>query len=223
MKKIIDFDLYGLLPVEGGFLYIKPEVMPDGNVKGSFLGCEAQSLRSGQITKWAYFESKFGPAYKAIAGQVTDYLSCETGFLSNNHTVVLYPDGDLGIFNTKGAAVWTGELKYNGAPVRGVAVDGKNFWSVVPELNAVICYATDEKRVQMRIGGGKSTAFLNPVSIVRYNDMLYVCNEGSNKVRTISLANYAVNDCLEFDEPVKKYFVAGGKEFVLLESGLYEL
>ncbi len=223
MKKIIDFDLYGLLPVEGGFLYIKPEIMSDGNVKGNFLGCEAQSGRNVPITKWIYFENKFGPAYKEISSQVTDYLTCETGFLSNNHTVVLYPDGDLGVFNAKGAAVWTGELKYNGEPVRGVAVDGKNFWSVVPELNAVICYATDEKRVQMRIGGGKSTAFLRPVAIVRYNDMLYVCNEGSNKVRTISLANYAVNDYLEFDEPVKKYFLAGGKEFVLLESGLYEL
>ncbi|MBQ2964238.1 MAG: hypothetical protein IJE14_06200 [Clostridia bacterium] len=223
MKKIIDYDVYGLLPVEGGFLYIKPEVLPDGNVKGSFWGCEAQSSRNEQVTKWSYFQNKFGPAYKAIAGQVTDYISCETGFLSNNHTVVLYPDGDLGVFNSKGAAVWTGELKYNGAPVRGVAVDGKNFWSVVPELNAVICYATDEKRVQMRIGGGKSTAFLDPSAIVRYNDMLYVCSRGANKVRTISLANYAVNDYLEFDEPVNKYFLAGGKEFVLLDSGLYEL
>lgn len=223
MKKIIDFDAYGLLPVEGGFLYIKTETTPDGKVKGGFYGCDAQSSRQELIKKWAYFESKFGPAYMEISSQITDYLTCDTGFLSNNHTVVLYPDGDLGIFNSKGVAVWTGELKYNGEPVRGVAVDGKNFWSVVPELNAVICYATDEKRVQMRIGGGKSTAFLHPVDIVRYNDNLYICNEGSNKVRTISLNNYAVNDYLEFDEPVKKYFLAGGKEFALLNSGLYEL
>lgn len=223
MKKIIDFEIYGLLPIEKGFLYIKPEILPDGKVKGQFFGVEAQTGRTVPVTKWVYFESKFGPAYKEISSQIKDYISCETGFLANNSTVLLYPDGDLGIFNSKGVAVWTGALKYNDAPVRGVAVDGKCFWSVVPDLNAVICYATDEKRVQMRIGGGKSTAFINPTSLVRYNDNLYICNEGSNKVRTISLNNYAVSDYLEFDEPVKKYFLAGGKEFVLLKSGLYEL
>lgn len=223
MKKIIDFEIYGLLPIDGGFLYIKPEMLPDGKVKGQFFGCEAQTGRMMPVTKWVYFENKFGPAYKEISSRIKDYISCESGFLSNNHTVLLYPDGDLGIFNAKGQPVWTGELKYNGEPVCGVAVDAKSFWGVVPTLNAVVCYATDEKRVQMRIGGGKSTAFDKPCSIVRYNDILYICNEGSNKVRTISMNNYAVNDYLEFDEPVKKYFLAGGKEFVLLESGLYEL
>ena len=223
MKKIIDFDIYGLLPVDGGFFYIKPEILPDGKVKGQFLGYDPQNERTLPITKWAYFESKFGPAYREIGNQVKDYISCEAGILSNNNAVVLYPDGDLGIFSPKGNAIWTGELKYNDEPVRGVAVDGKTFWGVVPELNAVVCYATDEKRVQMRIGGGKSTAFIKPVSIIRYNEKLYICNEGSNKVRTISLDNYSVGDYLEFDEPVKKYFIAGGKEFVMLESGLYEL
>ncbi len=223
LKKIIDFEIYGILPVENGFLYIKPEMLPDGKVKGQFLACEAQTCKTLPITKWVYFEHKFGPAYKEISSQIKDYISCETGFLANGSTVLLYPDGDLGIFNSKGTAVWTGEFKYNDEPVRGVAVEGKCFWSVVPELNAVVSYATDEKRVQMRIGGGKSTAFSQPVSLVRYNDNLYICNKGSNKVRTISLANYSVNDYLEFDEPVEKYFITGGKEFVLLNSGLYEL
>ena len=93
----------------------------------------------------------------------------------------------------------------------------------MPELNAIICYAADERRVQMRIGGGKSTAFIEPVSIIRYGDRLFVCNKGSNKVRTITLGNYAVSDYLEFDEPVFKYFLAGEQEFVKLESGLYQL
>ncbi|MEE1284717.1 MAG: hypothetical protein UHK54_07640, partial [Acutalibacteraceae bacterium] len=106
---------------------------------------------------------------------------------------------------------------------RGIAPDGKNFWSVVPELNAIICYAVDERRVQMPIGRGNSTSFVDPVSIIRYNDRLFVCNTGSNKVRTITLGNYAVSDYLEFDEPVLQYFIAGENEFVKLESGLYQL
>lgn len=223
MRKIIDFETYGLLPIAEGFLFIKPEVLPDGKVKGQFFGFDARAERTVQITKWVYFQAKFGEAYKEISSQIKDYVSCSTDILSNSHTVLLYPDGDLGIFNGKGTAVWTGELKYNGEPVQGVAADGKTFWSVVPTLNAIVCYATDERRVQMRIGGGKSTAFSQPSDIVKYADKLYISNAGSNKVRTISLSNYAVSDYLEFDEPVKKYFIASGKEFVLLDSGLYVL
>ena len=223
LKKIIDFNVYGLLPVEGGFLYIKPEVMPDGRTKVEFFGYDAAKSQIMPITKWMYFEGKFGPAYQEICSQIKDYVNCETGTLSNNHTVLVYPDGDAGIFNARGVAIWTGNLKYNEQPVKGIAPDGKNFWSVVPELNAVICYATDEKRVQMRIGGGKSTAFVDPVSIVRYGDRLFVCNKGSNKVRTIALGNFAVSDYLEFDEPVHKYFIIGESEFVKLDSGIYQL
>ena len=223
LKKIIDSNIYGLLPVDGGFLYIKPEVMPDGRTRADFIGYEVATQRTMPITKWTYFEGKFGPAYKEICSQIKDYVNCETAILANNHTVLIYPDGDVGIFNARGVAIWTGNLKYNDVPARGIAPDGKNFWSVVPELNAIICYATEEKRVQMRIGGGKSTAFVDPVSIIRYNDRLFICNKGSNKVRTITLGNYAVSDYLEFDEPVHKYFIAGGQEFVKLDSGLYQL
>ncbi len=223
MKKIIDSNIYGLLPVDGGFLYIKPEVMPDGRTRADFFGYEAATQRTMPITKWTYFEGKFGPAYKEICSQIKDYVNCETGTLSNNHTVLIYPDGDVGIFNARGVAVWTGNLRYNDSPAKGIAPDGKTFWSVVPDLNAIICYAVDERRVQMRIGGGQSTAFVEPVSIIRYNDRLFICNKGSNKVRTITLGNYAVSDYLEFDEPVLKYFIAGENEFVKLESGLYQL
>lgn len=223
LKKIIDFKIYGLLPVEGGFLYIKPVVMADGRTRADFFGYEVATERTMPITKWTYFEGKFGPAYQEICSQIKDYVNCETGMLANNHTVLVYPDGDVGIFNARGVAVWTGSLKYNDVAARGIAPDGKSFWSVVPELNAVICYATDEKRVQMRIGGGKSTAFVDPVSIVRYGDRLFICNKGSNKVRTITLGNFTVSDYLEFDEPVLNYFIAGEKEFVKLESGLYQL
>ena len=223
LKKIIDSNIFGLLPVDGGFLYIKPEIMPDGRTRADFIGYEVATERTMPVTKWTYFEAKFGPAYKEICPQLKDYVNCETGILANNHTVLIYPNGDVGIFNARGVGIWTGTLTYNDSPVRGIAADGKNFWSVVPELNAIICYATEEKRVQMRIGGGKSTAFIEPVSIIRYNDKLFICNKGSNKVRTISLSNYAVSDYLEFDEPVHKYFIAGGQEFVKLDSGLYQL
>ncbi len=223
MKKIVDSEVYGLLPVEGGFLYIKPNRLPDGKVKGEFYGYEAQSGNTVPITKWVYFESKFGHAYKEITSQIKDYVSCECGILAGGEAVLLYPDGDLGVFNSRGLATFTGTLEYHDQIVNGVAPDGRNFWGVVPAMNSIICYSVDDRRVQMRIGSQSSTAFEKPVSIVHYGSSLFICNEKSRKVRTVSLLDYSVADYLKFDEPVRRFFVADGKEFVLLESGLYQL
>lgn len=223
MKKLIDTEIFGLLPVPGGFFYIKPERLPNGKVKGEFFGYDAANGKTMPITKWVYFEAKFGGAYKKITSQVTDYVSCECGLLTGGDAVLLYPDGDMGVFNTKGVAVFTDKLEYHGKTVNGVAPDGRNFWGVVPEMNSVICYSIDDKRVQMRIGSQAATAFEKPIAIVRYGDTLFVTNEDSRKVRTISLLNYAVADYLKFEEPVKRFFVADKKEFVLLESGVYLL
>ena len=223
LKKLVDSDIYGLLPVPGGFFYIKTNRLPNGKVRGDFFGYEAAGANTVPITKWVYFQAKFGNAYKEITSQMKDYVSCEAGVLLGGDAVVLYPDGDFGVFNARGVATFTGTLKYHGEAVNGVAPDGRNFWGVVPELNSIICYSIDDKRVQMRIGSQSSTAFDKPVSIVRYGDKLFIPNEGSRKVRTISLLDYAVSDYLKFEEPVKRFFIADGKEYVLLESGVYQL
>ena len=81
----------------------------------------------------------------------------------------------------------------------------------------------DDKRVQMRIGSKEASAFEKPVSIVRYGDTLFICNEGSRKVRTVSLLDYAVADYLKFEEPVRQFFAVDKKEFVRLDSGVYQL
>ncbi|HBL41628.1 MAG TPA: hypothetical protein DDY98_08810 [Ruminococcaceae bacterium] len=223
MKKIVDSEIYGLLPVEGGFFYITPTRLPDGKVKGEFYGYEVQSGNTIPITKWAYFQSKFGNAYKEITSQIKDYVSCECGILAGGEAVLLYPDGDLGVFNSRGLATFTGKLEYHEETVNGVAPDGRNFWGVVPTMNSVICYSIDDRRVQMRIGSPSSSAFEKPVAIAHYGDSLFICNEKSCKVRTVSLSDYSVADYLKFDEPVKRFFAADEKEFVLLESGLYQL
>ena len=223
LKKLIDFELYGLLPVPGGFFYIKPNRLPDGKVKGEFYGYEVNGANTIPITKWVYFKAKFGRAYKAVTSQIKDYVSCECGVLVGGDAVLLYPDGDLGVFNARGVATFTGTLKYHDEVVNGVAPDGRNFWGVVPALNSIICYSIEDKRVQMRIGSQGSTAFDKPVAVVRYGDKLYISNEGSCKVRTISLLDYSVADYLKFEEPIKRFFMADGKEFVQLESGVYQL
>ena len=64
-------------------------------------------------------------------------------------------------------------------------------------------------------------AFRRPLSISKNDDMLYVCCEYGNTIRTINLNDYSVRDFMSFNEPVKKYFKVGFMEYVVLESGVY--
>lgn len=213
----------GLLPINDGFLYIKTEPAGGGRVKANFFGYDIKSRKTVPVTKWTYFQYKFGDAYRTITPHLKDYVTCKTALLSDNYTAVIYPDGDLGLFNYKGTPIWTGNVSYRDEPLQGAAAAGSCFWSTVPSLNSVVCYSLNEKRVTMRVGSEKSDAFLKPVDVSGYDDRLFVCCSGSCKVRTISLSDYEVKDYLIFGEPVLEYFVSGSSEFVRLESGIYEL
>ena len=100
-------------------------------------------------------------------------------------------------------------------------MDGNCFWCVVPDRNSIVKFSPIEKRVLLRIGGGASVAFKRPIAIFKHEDMLYVCNEYNNEIRTISLKDYSVKDYLKVNEPIKKYFRVGFMEYVVLESGIY--
>ena len=97
------------------------------------------------------------------------------------------------------------------------------FWSAVPEQNAVICFSTATKRIALRISGGTQRAFDGPCSLVRYGRVLYVCNERSHQISTLSLDRYAVRDYQHFQEPVYKFFRWQKEEIAVLASGVYLL
>ena len=74
----------------------------------------------------------------------------------------------------------------------------------------------------MRIGGDRTTSFSLPGSVAIYDNM--PCQQqGSNKIRTIRLSDFAVEDYRLFEEPVHKYLRVQDKEFVILDSGVYIL
>jgi hypothetical protein len=136
---------------------------------------------------------------------------------------VAYTTGELGLFDEKGNLYWTGDLQYRDCPVSGVASEKKYLWCVVPDNNSVVRYSPVTEKIVLRIGGDSSTAFMHPISIKNYNDVLYICNHQSCKIRTIDLKNYTVSDYKEFEEPIYKYIRTNDREIVELESGVYML
>ncbi len=212
------------MPIPQGFVFACKDVMPAGDIRAKFLGYDAVAGKTVPLTKWIYLQYKFGDAFREISMQLKDFIFCECALLpSTKQLAVIYPSGMLKLFNAAGSCTLTDEIGYKEEKMQSISADGKAFWSVVPTLNAVVNYSPDDRRVLMRIGGGKSTAFDTPVSLTRIENSLYVCNEGSSMVRSINLGTYSVADYLTFQEPIYKYFIADNKEIVQLESGIYIL
>ncbi len=222
MQKIVD-SVYDIIAFSNGIIYTQKTVLENGSVKVNFFGYDIKRMQNTPVTKSVYLLNKYGAEYKKIAEQLGDYVSCDADIMPSKHTVVVYESGESGIFSPNGDMIWSSDLNYQGCEINGVAADGRQFWSVVPDKNCVVSYSISHKKFSMRIGSVESTSFQHPVSITKYDNELFVCNTESRKVRTINLNDYSVNDFRIFDEPVYKYLRSCGKEIVVLESGVYVL
>ncbi len=222
MQKIID-SVFDVIAFSNGIIYTKKTVLENGSVRVNFFGYDIKRMQRTPVTKSVYLLNKYGAEYKKIAEQLGDYVSCDADTFPSKQTIVVYPSGETGLFSPEGEMLWSSDLQYQGGDISGCVVDGRQIWSVVPSKNCVVCYSISHKKFSMRIGSVDSASFNNPVSISKYDDELFICNAGSNKVRTISLRDYSVNDFRIFDEPVLKYLRSCGKEIVVLESGVYVL
>lgn len=222
MQKIVD-SVYDIIAFSNGIIYTKKTVLENGSVKVNFYGYDIKRMQKTTVTKSVYLLNKYGPEYKKIAEQLGDYVSCDSDILPSKQVVVVYSSGETGLFSKEGDMVWSSDLNYQGSAISGVVCDGRQIWSVIPDKNCVVSYSISHKKFTMRIGSYDSVSFSHPVSISKYDNELFVCNEGSRKVRTINLKDYSVNDFRIFDEPVYKYIRSCGKEIVVLESGVYVL
>lgn len=222
MQKIVD-SVYDIIAFSNGIIYTRKQTLENGSAKVSFYGYDIKRMQNTPVTKSVYLLNKYGPEYQKIAEQLGDYVSCSADILPNKQVIVVYPSGETGMFSPDGEMVWSSDLLYHGSEICGAVYDERQIWSVVPDLNCVVSYSVSHKKFSMRIGSGESNTFDRPVSISKYDDELYICNSNSNKVRTISLKDYSVNDFRIFDEPVYKYLRSCNKEIAVLESGVYIL
>ena len=223
MIKIVSLDIVDLIGFPSGIMFVLKEPLENGSVKVSFYSFDVATKSIATVTKNAYLLTKFGPAFSPIAKQLGDYVSCDTGKLWNGQTFIIYSTGEMGIFAEDGKLVRTGDLLYNSAPARDVAIDNNFIWSVVPSKHLIVKYSLLQNRVVMRIGGDNSTTFPSPVAVQEYDGFLYVCCKDARKIKRVRLSDFSVEDYRDFDEPVYKYLRVGANEFVALESGVYML
>lgn len=224
MKQILDYTPLDIIAHPDGFITVEPDSKDEnGQLKISFKFFNLKTMVVKRVKKDFYTEAKFGPAYGEIATQIKDYISCAVCESPKDFTNVVFPTGEIGIFDITGTLIWTGDLLYHDCPVRSCAPDGENIWCAVPDQNAIVRYSTNLQRVDFRIGGVDTTALGRPMAVTRIEDDLYVCCKTSNNIKKINLGNYETDDYKKFDEGVLRYLRIGNAEVVVLASGVYLL
>ena len=82
------------------------------------------------ITKSAYLLRKFGSAFQKISTEIPNFVQCDAAVLYDRRVLVIYPNGEAGIFDREGTLEWNGMFQYHDAPVKHLALEEKYFWSV---------------------------------------------------------------------------------------------
>ena len=222
MRKLIEADLIDIFPTDNGFIYLARETLSGGDVSGVFHRYNQDEDKIFQSDIFEYIDEKFGPDGKNIASQLGDYATCKVTTLFDGALFAVYPDGSYKIVR-EGKLTDVAELNYLGAPACSPVAHGRDVWLTVPDANAVINYSIEHNRIELRIGGPTHKSFTHPVDLKIYNDRLYICNEYSYKIRSITLGNYKVEDYRVFNEEIKSYFRCGDTEYAVLKSGIYQL
>jgi len=192
-KEIIDILPYG----DGKAILV--EKVPLANLskfKASYSVIDFENSTKNVLTKNAYLLKKFGASFKTISETIPNFVQCDAALLYDRRVLVIYPNGEAGIFDREGELSWSGYFKYHDEIVYG------------------------PMQVDLRIGGKDAATFVNPTHISFDDGDIYVCS-GGNKVRRIDGSNLTVSDHLTFDESVKQYHRFGKNSIAVLTSGTY--
>ena len=65
------------------------------------------------MTKNAYLLKKFGSSFKEISETIPNFVQCDAGILYDKRVLVIYPNGEAGIFSREGELSWSGYFNYH--------------------------------------------------------------------------------------------------------------
>lgn len=216
-KEIIDIVKY----TESKVIFVEKKPFGDlSQYRANYFILNFETGEKEVITKSAYLLRKFGPNYKKITETIANYVQCDTASLPNRNVLVIFPNGQTGLFDAQGSMKWNGTLKYNDKIVAGMANDEEYFWSCCKDENCVIRYTADNIKVDIRIGGKNAVTFIKPDFVSADDEFIYVCCDGC-KVRKIDKSNFTVSDVKGSFFGLKKFYKLGKFSIICTSDGAY--
>lgn len=223
MKKLFSEKIYDILKTENGFIFVYLHKEIEDKV---IVAYKSVSLENGVVvnrTRADYEYIKFGEHHKAVDFQINNFVTCNCVKLDDGKIFVVSESGEARILDREGCVEWQGTIKYKDFGPAAIANHGHTLWASFSQKNALIRFNLRTMREELRIGGSNDSSFSNPEGIWVDGDSnkLYVCNPTANNILEVNIKTYTVHEYAKFDEPVHKYIRVKGREFVILDSGLY--
>lgn len=222
--KISSKEIVDVLRYDDGKAVIveKNPILDTNQFKAGYSVVDFEKKELEVLTKKAYLYKKFGTAYEQISTAMPNFVQCDAAILYDRRVLVLYPNGEAGIFDRDGELVWNGYFKYHEEAVCSLSLDGKYFWCICPAESCAIRYSSQNMQVDLRLGGKDAATFPKPTHISTDGGNIYVC-AGGNKVRKIDGNDLTVSDYITFEEPVRRFHKFGDYAIAVLQSGTYLL
>lgn len=225
MKKVFSDYIYDILGFDGGFMVVYRRGERDGKVVVSYKSVMMETGVVSQRTKDDYEFIKFGDIHSSFEFKGADFITCNCVKMDNDNLFIVTQSGDAAIIDNDGNTQWQGIIRYKDCGPAAVVRLGHTLWASFPERNALVRFNLRTMREELRIGGSNDSSFAGPKGlwIDEHRGTLLVCNSKGNNILEVNVKTYTVQEKAVFDEPVHQYMQVEGKEFVLLDSGLYLL
>jgi len=216
-REVIDIVRYS----ESKIIFAEKVPLPQMNqYKVNYFILNFDSGEKEVITKRAYLLKKFGYAFEKISETIADFVQCEAVILADKSVLVIFPNGQSGLFDREGNMLWNKELRYNDSVVSSLAYDKDAFWCVCENENCVIRYSTDNFTIDIRVGSKEADTFQRPQFVSADEKNVYVCCK-DNRVRSISKDNLIVSDVRGDFENIQRYYRFGRFSILCKADGTY--
>lgn len=226
MKQIIDFHAYDFFPAADGIVVVeKHDDDANKHVRYTFVSSTIPGV-TRPITKSTFLAAKYRQYYEQFSKEIENYLLVKAVWMDSDHLMLMMPtDGSAKVLDIKGKVVWQGNLSYQGEPPRDVALYQGHIWAAFSEANALIRFSTRTFRPELKVGGKGDHAFSGPENMWVDEEMgrMIICNGKEYRLVELDLNTFQPVDVGTFKEPILKYGKVGGMEYILTDSGLYQI
>ena len=220
MRRIFDGEVYELVVKNDDFVFSYCKSFYENTVCVGYKMLSDDGKETMDVAKNIYLLSKFGTNFKTISELTSNYILAKTTELSNGYLCLLSDTGNAYLIDGSGMPVWSGNLNYRGEAPSDISAYKNSIWACYSSAGVLIRFNLNTMREELRIGG-KNSPFDKPTDIFISGDTATISNSGSNKLISVDLSSYVVEEKEEFSESVYSYVEHSDNRYVLLKSGLY--
>lgn len=222
MLKISDREIIDVVRYDDvkAILVEKMPLLEDGKYKVNYFVINFDTGAKEAITKNAYLLKKFGSNFQKISESVLNFVQCDAAILPDRSVLVMYSNGQAGVFDNNGDFANDYTVEYNGATASGIADDGEMFWTCCSKENSVIRYYADGMKMDIRIGSKDANTFVNPHYVSADSDNVYVCCN-HNRVRAINKNDFSVTDVPNTYDDLQRYYRFGRFAVICTSTSAY--